>query len=331
MAKGVELIPCIQTLAHLDALTRWPAYKPLWDTGCILLAGEEKVYALIEQMFATMSKCFSTRTLNVGMDEAHMLGRGKYYDRNGDVDHSQVFIDHLKRVAEIGAKYGYSLTIWSDMLFRLVTGGKYGISFDSFTQLDLPETPGKHIRASHNPEKYLLYNDCFTGLFDSTIAGGENEAYARQDRLLEPLKEDKEWGYLFATQHALCDVLSIKAELGVKTREAYADRDKEKLEALIADYKKLSQKLEVFHQVFMNQWFTENKPHGFDVQDIRLGGLMTRIKSCTNRLQALLDGKIDRIEELEEKQLDITGTGTEFTKTPADCNRWRLIATANII
>jgi len=464
LSKGVELIPCIQTLAHLNALTRWPAYKPLWDTGCILLAGEEKVYALIDQMFATMSKCFSTRTLNVGMDEASMIGRGKYYDLHGDVDHSQIFIDHLKRVAEIGAKYGYSLTIWSDMFFRLVTGGKYGttcatahiregiaeqipenvelvfwhyaysteeqfdqvfaahnrlkentwfaggirtwqgfspenllsieiargavaacirngiqdvfftlwggdggecskfaalpalfyiselakgntddsdikakfkdkygISFDCFTQLDMPGTPGKHIHSSHNPEKYLLYNDCFTGLFDSTISGGENESYAEHARRLEPLKKDKEWGYLFATQHALCDVLSIKAELGVKTREAYASRDKEKLEALITDYKKLSEKLEVFHQVFMNQWFAENKPHGSDVQDIHLGGLMTRVKSCTNRLQALLDGQIDRIEELEEKQLDITGAGTEFTKEPASCNKWNLIVTTNLI
>ena len=43
-SKGMELIPCIQTLAHLNAIVRWPAYAPHVDTNDILLAGDEKVY-----------------------------------------------------------------------------------------------------------------------------------------------------------------------------------------------------------------------------------------------------------------------------------------------
>ena len=46
-ACGLELIPCIQTLAHLGGITRWPQYHDCTDTGDILLAGEEKTYALI--------------------------------------------------------------------------------------------------------------------------------------------------------------------------------------------------------------------------------------------------------------------------------------------
>ena len=30
-SKGMELIPNIQTLAHLNAITRWPAYVPIID------------------------------------------------------------------------------------------------------------------------------------------------------------------------------------------------------------------------------------------------------------------------------------------------------------
>ena len=41
-SKGLELIPCMQTLAHLNALTHWPAYWPSIDTGDILLAGEDR-------------------------------------------------------------------------------------------------------------------------------------------------------------------------------------------------------------------------------------------------------------------------------------------------
>ena len=47
---GVELIPCIQTLAHLNAIVRWPAYAPHVDANDILLAGDEAVYQLIDKI-----------------------------------------------------------------------------------------------------------------------------------------------------------------------------------------------------------------------------------------------------------------------------------------
>ena len=96
-SKGMELIPCIQTLAHLNAIVRWPAYRDSVDTADILLAGDEKVYELIDKMFATISRCFTSRVINIGMDEAHMIGRGKYYDLHGDSDRSQILINHLKK------------------------------------------------------------------------------------------------------------------------------------------------------------------------------------------------------------------------------------------
>ena len=79
-SKGVELIPCIQTLAHLNQIFRWKTYAQYRDANDILLVGDERTYALVEKMFQTMAECFTTRKINIGMDEAHMLGRGKYLD-----------------------------------------------------------------------------------------------------------------------------------------------------------------------------------------------------------------------------------------------------------
>ena len=39
---GLELVPCIQTLAHLRGLTRWAEYAGVTDTGDILLADDER-------------------------------------------------------------------------------------------------------------------------------------------------------------------------------------------------------------------------------------------------------------------------------------------------
>ncbi len=124
-SRGMELIPCIQTLAHLNAIVRWPAYRKHVDTEDILLAGDEAVYVLIDKMFETMSRCFTTKVVNIGMDEAHMIGRGKYYDLHGDRDRTQILVEHVNRVAEIGKKYGFTLAMWSDMFFRLAAGGEY--------------------------------------------------------------------------------------------------------------------------------------------------------------------------------------------------------------
>ncbi len=82
-ARGMTLIPCIQTLAHLDQIKRWPAYREHFDTADILLAGDERVYELIDRMFASIASCFSCRTVHIGMDEAHMLGRANTWISTG--------------------------------------------------------------------------------------------------------------------------------------------------------------------------------------------------------------------------------------------------------
>ena len=103
-ARDVELIPCIQTLGHLDQLFPWKHFQPIQDIYNILFVGEERTYALIERMFATCAECFTSRKINIGMDEAHMLGLGRYLDKHGYHKRSEILLEHLKRVCEIAEK-----------------------------------------------------------------------------------------------------------------------------------------------------------------------------------------------------------------------------------
>lgn len=123
--SGIELIPCIQTLAHLGGITRWNAYKDFTDTGDILLAEDERTYILIEKMFAACASSFTSRRINIGMDEAHMVGLGKYLDRHGYQDRYSILLKHLHRVLEIASRYGFRPMMWSDMFFRLAAKGEY--------------------------------------------------------------------------------------------------------------------------------------------------------------------------------------------------------------
>ncbi|MDY2879776.1 MAG: hypothetical protein SOT34_02390, partial [Candidatus Borkfalkiaceae bacterium] len=56
---GIELVPCIQTLAHLARIFfHWKEYTmKIQDKGDVLLVGEERTYRLIENMIRTCREC----------------------------------------------------------------------------------------------------------------------------------------------------------------------------------------------------------------------------------------------------------------------------------
>lgn len=124
-SKGVELIPCMQTLAHFTAPRKNVPLNYLWDTADILLCEEEKTYEFLERCFQSLSKAFSSRVINIGMDEAHSLGLGKYLDKHGYTSRFDILTKHLSRVAQIAKKYGFTPHMWSDMFFRPINNGRY--------------------------------------------------------------------------------------------------------------------------------------------------------------------------------------------------------------
>ncbi len=125
-SRGVELVPCIQTLAHLGGITRWQAYnEEIVDGNDILLIDEEKTYALIEKMFAWAAECFTTRRIHIGMDEAYAVGLGRYLDIHGHRPRFAILQSHLEKISKIADKYGFSCMLWSDMFVKTANGGEY--------------------------------------------------------------------------------------------------------------------------------------------------------------------------------------------------------------
>ncbi len=129
-AFGIEMIPCIQTLAHLAATLRWSCFDGMKDNEDILLCGEEKTYQFIEAMIAACRRSYKTNRIHIGMDEAFMLGLGQYRVKNGIVSREEIFCKHLDRVNAICKKYDFKPMIWSDMFFRIAFGGEYSADRD---------------------------------------------------------------------------------------------------------------------------------------------------------------------------------------------------------
>lgn len=125
LSKGVELIPCVQVLAHLNQIFRWREYSAINDCNDILLIDEQRSYQLIENIFKTVAQTFSSNRINIGMDEAHMVGLGKYLDKHGYNNRFSILRKHLDKIIELTKKYNLKPMMWSDMFFRLANNGEY--------------------------------------------------------------------------------------------------------------------------------------------------------------------------------------------------------------
>lgn len=116
---GIEVIPCIQTLGHLEQIHQWPAFADTVDVHGVLLVDEEKTRELIGKMLDQMAASFRSRKIHVGMDEAHGVGTGNYLRRHGYKRPFDILSRHLKMVSEMCRERGLQPMIWSDMYFRI--------------------------------------------------------------------------------------------------------------------------------------------------------------------------------------------------------------------
>lgn len=442
-SRGIEVIPAIQTLAHLNCIARHEAYQDIIDAQDILMIDEPRTYELLDKMFQTLSECFTSRNINIGMDEAHFVGLGKYLDKHGYQDRYEIIVRHLHKVAEIAKKYGFKASMWSDMFFRLGGNGDYyesgdvpeevksklpenvdlaywdyyhtdkscydrmfskheefghdvwfvggawswlgfaplsglslctmkpamesvrehgvkhvivsmwgddgkecsffsllhtlytirqygdgnfdrakiekgfynlfKIKYSDFELLDLPNKDNFEdvIDKQKQPCKALLYSDPFMGLFDKTVASKRPIPYAQYAEVLSKAKKRVgRFDYIFDMEAKLCHALAIKAELGVNIRRAYHSKDKRALAVCVKNCTVLKKRLKAFHAAFYTLWNKENKPQGWEIQDVRIGGLIMRIDTCQKRLNDYLKGKTENIPELEEEVLGILNGDT---------------------
>ena len=122
---GIELVPCIQTLAHLHNVLKWPGKNEIKDSTDVLIVGKEETYTFIEKLLQSVEEAFPTRRVHLGMDEAVLLGLGKYLKENGYEKGSVLIREHCKRVLAICKKLGLEPMIWSDMYITANTNGGY--------------------------------------------------------------------------------------------------------------------------------------------------------------------------------------------------------------
>ena len=154
---GIELVPCIQTLAHLHNALKWPGKENIKDSVDILEVGKEETYIFIEKLLRSVKESFSTKRVHLGMDEAVSLGLGNYLKNNGYEKSSMLIKRHCKKVLDICKKLDLNPMMWSDMYITANTGKGY-YDIDDNVDCSLWEKPEKEVGLVywdyyHNDEK----------------------------------------------------------------------------------------------------------------------------------------------------------------------------------
>ncbi|WP_090236944.1 beta-N-acetylhexosaminidase [Fictibacillus solisalsi] len=183
-----------------------------------------------------------------------------------------------------------------------------GGHFDDFMMLKLlDETPGvmKDNMNTSMTSKVALFQDILIGLYDENIRGLElGEHYRNLVPELEMARlRNPEWEDLFGFYEQMARVLSVKTELGLQLKEAYDQNDVEEVRSILPKLDWIQSNVDDLRKRHRNIWFSAYKPFGWEVIDIRYGGVITRIDSVKYRINEWLEGRLARIEELEEQRL----------------------------
>ena len=175
----------------------------------------------------------------------------------------------------------------------------------------------------------LSRTDVLMGKFDCHVPAGADKHFATQaERWHAEAEKNEEYGYIFKSFAALCDVLALKSEMGIRLYNAYHGKDTDMLSHICnVEIDELIRRTEVFHDVFRDQWLKENKAFGFDVHDIRIGGIIAQLKSAKFEILAYLNGERASIDALEAPRIP-------YVSKSGDCdilvNRWERIAGQDI-
>ncbi len=119
-ALGIEIVPCIQTLAHMPDTLRWRYYRPIKDYAECLLVGKKETYDFLRDLIISATRPLRTKRIHIGMDEAGQLGRGHYLEENGYKPPIEIMREHLIKVMEIINDLGLKPMMWDDMFFTAI-------------------------------------------------------------------------------------------------------------------------------------------------------------------------------------------------------------------
>ena len=156
-----------------------------------------------------------------------------------------------------------------------------------------------------NACKFMLYQDPLIQLFEADTAG-----YAMAEhfgslvtRYARYALENPDYALLFDFYTALANALALKCVWHEQAGDAVRSRNREQAAALADGIPATVEALDTLRVVWRRLWESTNKPNGFEIIEVRMGGIAARMATAGEKMRAFALGQVDTIPELEEQAL----------------------------
>ena len=189
--------------------------------------------------------------------------------------------------------------------FEAVTGGDY----DAFYSMSLYHNKFENNEFASYSRRFLgkplFWQDIMEGLFDTHLFRTPMSAHYRDAAERMTKAKDTKWTYLYNLAYSVFDYMSVKCEIAEKLVPAYKANDKDTLRHISTDLLPLlKDKTDAVHRAHKDAWFASNKVIGWANLDVRYGGVKERCMTAKELIDGYLDGKYDKLDELEETRLE---------------------------
>lgn len=193
-------------------------------------------------------------------------------------------------------------------MFRVCTGYELetfrALCLDDFSREELEQYKNNETGiCCVNPAYQLLFNDILLGIMDQTLSGYDFKShYGKRLELLESLEDQADMNSMFVCHKKMAEILTLKSDLGPRLTKAYEENNLTYMKVILGELKGLLKKYEEYHVLYGDIWHSIYKPFGWEAADTDLGSIESRIKWAIHRVEQYLDGRVNRLEELEAQR-----------------------------
>lgn len=181
--------------------------------------------------------------------------------------------------------------------------------------------PGMAVGTHGNPAnvgKVLLYQDPLVQLYEDDFKGYPMTAHYESlvGRFARHAAENPAYPELFDFYTAMAHALALKSRWHELAGPIVRSGDRERAAALAEDVPAIIDAIHALRISWRALWEKTNKPHGFEVIEVRLGGVAARFSTAGEKMRAFANGEVDTIPELLEECLPLARyDGNHFSCT----------------
>ncbi len=184
--------------------------------------------------------------------------------------------------------------------------------FDAISEIDtIPGYSDENANIErYSPSRHMLYQDVMLGMFDKNYENIDSDSHysAFAKKMQQAADKGNAFSDMFKVYACLGRFLSVKGSLGNKLIRAYRSGNKAELKRLSDEVIPEAIRLcDEYMDSYREFFYANYKPVGFEVFDIRVGGVAARLKTAKARVDNYLGGKVEKLEELELERLLYNG------------------------